>query len=144
VSPANVDARTGDVLRFAVNAKDAAGKTITGLTPTWSFSPGHGTIDGDGAFVGYEAGEYTVIASFGTRSVEATVTLAERDVRRPLSLVGRLPRSRFQHRRSLGAPGRQARVPRLRLGRRRAVRNRYQRSNQSYRHRFSDLETRAA
>jgi len=95
VSPANVDARTGDVLRFAVNAKDAAGKTITGLTPTWSFSPGHGSIDGDGAFVGYEAGEYTVIASFGTRSVEATVTLAERDVRRPLSLVGRLPRSRF-------------------------------------------------
>jgi hypothetical protein len=95
LSPANVDARTGDVLRFTVNAKDAAGKTITGLTPTWSFSPGHGTIDGDGAFVGYEAGEYTVIASFGSRSVEATVTLAERDVRRPLSLIGRLPRSRF-------------------------------------------------
>jgi predicted permease len=71
-------ARTGDVLRFAVTATDPAGKRITGLTPTWSFSPGQGTIDGDGAFVGYEAGEYTVIASFGTRSVEATVTLAER------------------------------------------------------------------
>ena len=95
LSPANVDARTGDVLRFAVSAKDAAGRTISGLTPTWSFSPGHGTIDGDGAFVGYEAGEYTVIASFGSRSVEATVTLAERDVRRPLSLIGRLPRTRF-------------------------------------------------
>jgi hypothetical protein len=140
VSPANVDARTGDVLRFAVNAKDAAGKTITGLTPTWSFSPGHGSIDGDGAFVGYEAGEYTVIASFGTRSVEATVTLAERDVRRPLSLVGRLPRSRFSTEEVWVPPGRQARVPRLRLGRRRAVRDRHQRSNQSHRHRFSDLE----
>ncbi len=95
LTPDNVNARTGDVLRFAVTAKDAAGKTINGLTPTWTFSPGHGQLDDDGAFVGYEAGEYTVTASFGSRSVEATVTLAERDVRRPLSLVGRLSRSRF-------------------------------------------------
>ncbi len=95
LTPANVDARTGDVLRFAVTAKDASGKAIAGLTPTWSFSPGHGQIDADGAFVGYEAGEYTVTVSFGSRSVESTITLAERDVRRPLSLVGRLPRSRF-------------------------------------------------
>lgn len=95
LAPGNVDARTGDVVRFTVSAKDAAGKAVTGLTPTWSFAPGHGAIDADGAFVGYEPGEYTVTASFGTRSVESTVTLAERDVRRPLSLVGRLPRSRF-------------------------------------------------
>lgn len=95
LTPNNVDARTGDVLRFAVSAKDASGKAVTGLTPTWSFSPGHGQIDADGAFVGYEAGEYTVTASFGSRSVESTITLSERDVRRPLSLVGRLPRSRF-------------------------------------------------
>jgi hypothetical protein len=95
LTPDVVEARTGDVLRFVVSAKDRGGKAITGLTPTWSFSPGHGSIDDDGAFVGYEPGEYTVIASFGTRSIEATVTLAERDVRRPLTLVGRLPRSRF-------------------------------------------------
>lgn len=95
LTPGNVNARTGDVLRFIVTAKDASGKPVTDLTPTWSFSPGHGTIDGDGAFVGYEAGEYTVTASFGARSVESTITLAERDVRRPLTLVGRLPRSRF-------------------------------------------------
>jgi hypothetical protein len=95
LTPSNVDARAGDVLRFAVTAKDAAGKVISDLTPAWSFSPGHGAIDEDGAFVGYEPGEYTVTASFGARSVEATITLAERDVRRPLSLVGRLPRSRF-------------------------------------------------
>ena len=95
LSPANVNARTGDVIRFAVSAKDATGKAIAGLTPTWSFSPGQGVIDGDGAFVGYEVGEYTVTASFGARSVESTITLTERDVRRPLSLVGRLPRSRF-------------------------------------------------
>jgi hypothetical protein len=95
ITPNAVEARTGEVIRFAVQAKDASDKLIDGLTPTWSFSPGHGLMENDGAFVGYEAGEYTVIASFGTRSVEATVNLAERDVRRPLTLVGRLPRSRF-------------------------------------------------
>ena len=95
MTPGHVEARTGDVLRFAITAKDAAGKTIAGLTPTWSFSPGQGQIDADGAFVGYEPGEYTISASFGARSVESTITLAPRDVRRPLSLVGRLPRTRF-------------------------------------------------
>jgi hypothetical protein len=95
VNPAVTQARTGDVLRFSVTAKDASGKTIAGLTPTWSFAPGHGTIDPDGAFVGYEAGEYTVIASFGTRSVEVAVNLTDRDVRRAVSVVGRLPRTRF-------------------------------------------------
>ncbi|MDQ8158394.1 MAG: Ig-like domain-containing protein [Gemmatimonadota bacterium] len=95
LTPGHVEARTGDVLRFAITAKDAAGKTIAGLTPTWSFSPGQGQIDADGAFVGYEPGEYTITASFGARSVESTITLAPRDVRRPLSLVGRLPRTRF-------------------------------------------------
>ena len=95
MAPGHVEARTGDVLRFAITAKDAAGKAITGLTPTWSFSPGEGQIDADGAFVGYEPGEYTITASFGARSVESTITLAPRDVRRQLSLVGRLPRTRF-------------------------------------------------
>ncbi len=95
MAPGHVEARTGDVLRFAITAKDATGKTIAGLTPTWSFSPGQGQIDADGAFVGYEPGDYTITASFGARSVESTITLAPRDVRRPLSLVGRLPRTRF-------------------------------------------------
>ena len=95
LTPGHVEARTGDVLRFAITAKDAAGQTIAGLTPTWSFSPGQGQIDADGAFVGYEPGDYTITASFGARSVESTITLAPRDVRRPLSLVGRLPRTRF-------------------------------------------------
>src|SRR5262249_41519077 len=90
-----VEARTGDVLRFAVTAKDASGKTIGGLTPTWSFSPGHGTIEDDGAFVGYEAGAHTGIASVGTRSIRATGNLAERDVRLPLSLGVRRTRGRL-------------------------------------------------
>jgi hypothetical protein len=95
VTPARVEARTGDVIRFSVRALGANGRPIAGLTPTWTFAPGQGRVDPDGAFVGYEAGEYVVSASFGAASAEATVTLAQRDVRRPLSVVGRLPRDLF-------------------------------------------------
>lgn len=95
VEPGVTDARTGDVIRFAAIARDANGRAIEGLTPVWSISPGHGMIDEDGAFVGYEAGSYTVTASLGNRTAEGVVTLAPRDVRRPLTVVGRLPRTRF-------------------------------------------------
>lgn len=95
VTPGITDARTGDVIRFTAVAKDASGRDITGLTPVWSFNPGQGMIDADGAFVGYDAGEYTVTASLGNRTAEGVITLAPRDVRRPLTVVGRLPRTRF-------------------------------------------------
>ncbi len=89
VSPASADARTGDVVHFTAKPKDASARVIDGLTPIWSFSPGHGVIGADGGFVGYEQGTYTVTASFGTQTAEATVTLSARDVRRPLEVVGR-------------------------------------------------------
>lgn len=95
VEPGVTDARTGDVIRFKAVARDAQGREIAGVTPVWSFSPGQGMIESDGAFVGYEAGNYTVTASLGNRSADAVVSLAARDVRRPLSVVGRLPRTRF-------------------------------------------------
>jgi hypothetical protein len=95
VEPGITDARTGDVIRFRAEAKDASGRAIAGLTPVWSISPGHGMIDADGAFVGYEAGSYTVTASLGNRTAESVVILSARDVRRPLTVVGRLPRTRF-------------------------------------------------
>jgi hypothetical protein len=96
INPPSVAARTGDVLRFSVTAKDAAGRTLQGLTPTWTFSPGQGMIEQDGAFVGYEARPYTVMASIGNRVAQASVTLAHRDVRRAATVVGRLPRTRFR------------------------------------------------
>jgi hypothetical protein len=95
VEPSVQEARTGDVLKFRAVARDAQGRDIAGLTPVWSFSPGQGMIDAEGSFVGYEPGSYTVSASFGNRSAEAVVTLAARGVRRPLTVVGRLPRTRF-------------------------------------------------
>jgi hypothetical protein len=95
ISPARVDARQGDVLHFAVTARDRNGRRIEGLTPAWSFSPGEGEVYKDGAFVGYNAGPYMVTATLGARSAEATVNLSYRDVRRPATVVGRLPRSLF-------------------------------------------------
>jgi hypothetical protein len=95
LTPGSADARTGDVVRFRATAQDAAGRAIEGVQPLFSFSPGQGMIDADGAFVGYEQGTYTVTASFGTQTAEATVTLTPRDVRRPAEVVGRLPRMRF-------------------------------------------------
>jgi hypothetical protein len=95
ITPDRTRARQGDVVRFALTVKDARGQTITGLTPAWSFSPGQGTIDADGAFVGNVPGTYVVTASLGDQTVDATVTLAARDVRRTSTVVGRLPRTAF-------------------------------------------------
>ena len=93
LTPSTPHARTGDVIRFKALAKDASGKELAGLTPTWAFSPGKGEIDADGAFVGYEAGTYSVTALLGNSVAQTTVTLAARDVRRPATLVGSVVRS---------------------------------------------------
>ncbi len=91
----HVSAKQGDVLRFKLVARDRAGRPIAGLTPAWSFSPGQGSVDRDGAFVGYEAGRYVVTATLGNHVAQSVVTLAWRDVRRPAQVVGRLARSEF-------------------------------------------------
>jgi uncharacterized protein YjdB len=95
ITPTSPTARTGDVIKFQLAVKDAAGKAITGLSPTWLFNPGHGQIDADGAFVGYQGGTYTVTATLGQRSAQTTVTLANRDVRRAAKVVGSLVRTTF-------------------------------------------------
>jgi hypothetical protein len=95
VTPSTATARQGDVLRFAVQVKDANGRVVDGLTPSWSFSPGRGEIAPDGAFVGYEPGSYLVSASFGRLGSEVPVTLAERNVRRKATVVGSVIRSAF-------------------------------------------------
>ena len=95
LQPASVTARQGDVVRFKVVARDRAGRPIAGLAPSWTFSPGKGAIDHDGAFVGYEAGKYIVNATLGSRGAQAVVTLSWRDVRRPATIIGRVARSLF-------------------------------------------------
>jgi hypothetical protein len=94
ITPARREVRQGDVVRFTATPKDASGRAVEGLTPTWTLA-GQGMIREDGAFVGYEPGEYLVTANFGTRSADALVRVTHRDVRRPLTVVGRLPRTAF-------------------------------------------------
>lgn len=95
IEPAEARARQGDVLSFRVRALDADGREVTGITPDWSVTPGQALVTDDGRFVGYDAGDYTVVASFGTTTAKAAVTLAARDVRRQVEVVGRLPRVLF-------------------------------------------------
>ena len=95
LTPRTTSARTGDVIRLTAAPSDARGRPIAGLTPTWNFSPGQGQIDPDGAFVAYEPGTYVITASYGPRSADAVVKVVARDVRRPVRVVGRLPRMAF-------------------------------------------------
>ena len=85
------EARTGDVLHLRVDARDAAGRTVTGLTPSWSITPASATMDQNGTFVAAEAGEYTIAARLGAQSAETVVRVRARDVRRPTTTVGRMP-----------------------------------------------------
>ena len=78
-----------------MSAKDAGGRDIPGLTPTWFVSPGNGRLDQDGAFVGYEPGDYLITASLGAKQASTVVHLDARDVRRSVTVVGRLPRTEF-------------------------------------------------
>ena len=85
------EAKSGDVLRFRAVARDASGREIAGLTPTWAFAPGDGQIEQDGSFVPYRPGTYVVSASLGSQSAEAGIRVRARDVRRATTIVGRLP-----------------------------------------------------
>jgi hypothetical protein len=95
LTPSSATARQGDVLRFTAQVKDASGRVVEGLIPSFTMSPGRGEIASDGAFVGYEPGSYLVTANFGRLSADAAVTLTERNVRRKTSVVGSVLRSAF-------------------------------------------------
>jgi hypothetical protein len=59
------------------------------------FTPGNGLVDEQGAFVAYQPGTYQVTANFGNRASDAVVTAVDRDIKRPLTVVGKLVRSAF-------------------------------------------------
>jgi len=95
IEPAASRVRRGDVVRLTLSARDGGGRPITGLVPSWSFSPGQGHVDDEGSFVPYEAGAYTVTATLGDRAATANVTVGDRPVRRPAELLGKLARKDF-------------------------------------------------
>jgi plastocyanin len=93
IAPARPRVRTGDVVKFTARARSASGD-VSGLTPTWAMQ-GNGVIDQDGVFVAYEPGPIVITATLGNRSASTVVEAEERDIRRPVSVVGRLPRIAF-------------------------------------------------
>ena len=95
IEPATSKATTGDVIRFRAVAKDASGKPIEGVVPVWSFGPGQGEIDAEGAFVAYEPGTYSVTAALAGRSASVPVTVRRREIRRSATVVGSVVRSAF-------------------------------------------------
>ena len=96
IAPVPTSVRQGDVVRLSAEVRGRDGRALSGVTPTWSFSPGDGQIDATGAFVGYRPGEYLVTASYGPGASATTlVKVEERNVRRPVEVVGRLPRTAF-------------------------------------------------
>ncbi|MFL5401224.1 MAG: Ig-like domain-containing protein [Gemmatimonadales bacterium] len=90
LDPATASVRTGEVVNFAFQALNRAGKPVSDVSPEWSLNPGNGQID-DGAFVGEVPGSYRVTAAFAGKSVEAAIEVRPRDARRPATLVGRVP-----------------------------------------------------
>jgi hypothetical protein len=91
LDPATASVRTGEAIRFASHALDRAGRTVPDAAPEWSLQPGNGQIDPDGWFVADVPGSYRVTASFAGKVAEAGIEVRPRDVRRPATLVGRLP-----------------------------------------------------
>jgi hypothetical protein len=90
LDPATASVRTGEVVNFAFQALNRAGKPVSDISPEWSLNPGNGQID-EGAFVGEVPGSYRVTAMFAGKSVEAAIEVRPRDARRPATLVGRVP-----------------------------------------------------
>jgi hypothetical protein len=91
IEPATATARAGDVVPFVFQGRTRDGRPVAEATPEWGLSPGNAQIDADGHFVADVAGSYRVTASFAGKITEATVEVRARDVRRPTTLVGRLP-----------------------------------------------------
>ena len=82
-------ARTGDVLAFEVDARDAAGSRIDDLPVTWSatfvpddsiHAPGAGALVRDGRFVGEVPGRYEVLATAGDRVARRTIDVQDKRV----------------------------------------------------------------
>jgi hypothetical protein len=91
IEPQTTSVRTGDVVTLTFQARAGGGRPVDDIVPEWGISPGNGRIEPDGRFVADEPGTYRVSASFAGKTTEATVEVRPRDVRRPTTLVGRVP-----------------------------------------------------
>jgi hypothetical protein len=95
ISPGSATARTGDVVRFEITARDANGQAVEDAALSYGVqaipaaeSPG-GSLYDDGAFVAEAAGSYRVFVSAGTATASAVVEATPRPKPTPVELTGR-------------------------------------------------------
>jgi hypothetical protein len=87
IEPRNVNARTGDVVRFKARAQ-GAGDQVDNFVARWAVSGDGATIDPDGGFVAERPGTYIVTASSGAQQSVASVVVAPRNAERDVEVVG--------------------------------------------------------
>jgi hypothetical protein len=87
--------RTGDVIRFRVEAPTPDGEFVAGISPAWSMSGTGAQIEtegADGVFVADSPGRYQITARVGEEISRSTiVTVAQRSTPATLTTVGRGP-----------------------------------------------------
>jgi plastocyanin len=96
IEPRSTTAKTGDVIRFKVQAKGEGGAVVEKPFVTWAVSGEEATIKFDGAFVAERPGTYAVTAASGERTSVASVVVEPRKVDRRLDVVGRAPVKEFE------------------------------------------------
>src|SRR5215469_15077229 len=78
VTPAESNAKTGDVVHFTATAKSVKGGEVKGVRVAWSVGGGGASIYPDGVFVGIRPGTYVVRASIGGHSAVAAIVVGPR------------------------------------------------------------------
>ena len=96
IEPRVAHARTGDVIRFAAQAKDQKGNAVPNPVVRWSVSGPAAFMETDGGFFAERPGTYSVLAASGKEVSVASVVVTERNVEREIEVVGRVPVSDFQ------------------------------------------------
>jgi hypothetical protein len=95
VEPALKTVKTGDVVRFTVQAQNAKGRPIADLPVRWAVNAagpsGVAQIDERGAFVAETPGKYTVTSLVGDRTADAVIQVEPRRVGRGIVVQGRVP-----------------------------------------------------
>jgi hypothetical protein len=96
IEPRLARARTGDVVRFTAQARDAKEKTVPHPLVRWSVSGPGAFIEPDGAFVAERPGSYSIFAVSGKQVSVSSVLVSPRNVEREIEVIGRIPVGEFQ------------------------------------------------
>ena len=93
IAPKSTNARTGDVVRFKVQATSG---NADNTAVRWTVSGPAATIDTDGGFVAELPGAYVITAASGPVEAIASLVVAPRNAERRIEVVGRAPIKDFE------------------------------------------------